>query len=255
MLKKIFVFYFCCFLGMVSSAQKNNPCFEVRYLDFFGLEMSEPLKWPDTELDKLLSDSTFDNSHFTRVKTNFLIPLIIVQLQQYHPNCNTINDTATYAKLIKLYRKIRQLDFHILDGKQVVEQLDILRTDFYAQVNDDSLLPYMKYTLDDGPFTGQLSKYIPDYSKGEKHNTAFGSFIITKHAGKIFMTVINKESKHLWSRVLTRNQNQLLSELVFHPDQIEHTSLGYTLTMTSLGEALTLYLRENGDFRYYFHSW
>ena len=85
--------------------------------------------------------------------------------------------------------------------------------------------------------------------------TNFGTLFITKYSSKVFVTVINKNGKHLWTRIMTGNSNRQLTEIDLSKENIRATSLGYTIRMFSEGEALTLYLKSNGDFRYYFHSW
>jgi len=238
-----------------SVGQTQKSCFEIKYLDFFGVENLDTIKWPTSELDQLLKADFAKDENEKKRKTNFLIPFIVLQLKDYHPTCSINSDTATFRKLKELYFKIRQQDVSTINNKPISSQLEIIRQDFYSQVQNDSLLPFMGYTLDDGPFYGQLSKYIPDYKKSKSYKTDFGTLYITKHSKKIFLTVVNKQGKHLWTRVMTRNADRYLSEVSFSKKDILKTSVGYQLRMFSEGEALNLYLKENGDFRYYFHSW
>jgi len=213
------------------------------------------MKFPASELDQLLITDLAKNKKEKDRKTNFLIPFIVMQLKDYYPTCSTNIDTSTFRKLKQLYFKIRQSDISIINDKSISNQLEFIRQDFYSQVQNDSLLPFMSYTLDDGPFYGQLSKYIPNYKKGIAYTTDFGKFFITKYSNKVFVTVINKQGKHLWTRIMTGNLNRQLTEINLSKENIKTTSLGYTIVMFSEGEALKLYLKSNGDFRYYFHSW
>lgn len=255
-MKHITLIIFSILIWTTSSlGQTQKSCFEIKYLDFFGVENLDTIKWPPSELDQLLyTDFAKDEKEKIR-KTNFLIPFIVLQLKDYHPSCSNNLDTATFRKLKELYFKIRQQDISAINIKPISTQLEIIRQDFYSQVQNDSLLPFMGYTLDDGPFYGQLSKYIPDYKKGKSYKTDFGTLYITKHSEKIFLTVVNNEGKHLWTRVTTGNADRYLNEISFSERDILKTSLGYQLRMFSEGEALNLYLKSNGDFRYYFHSW
>lgn len=245
-----FLFWTITFFG-----QTKSDCFEVKYLDFFGIENLDTIKWPASELDQLLKTDFAKDEKEKKEKTNFLIPFIILQLKGYHPSCSQSIDTSTFRKLKELYSKIRQQDFSIYNSKPISTQLEIIRQDFYSQVQNDTLLPFMGYTLDDGPFYGQLSEYIPDYKKGQTYKTEFGTLYITKHSGKVFLTVLNNQGSHRWTRIMTGNNNHLLTEISFSEKDIFKTSLGYQLRMFSEGEALKLYLKSNGDFRYYFHSW
>ena len=242
-------------LTITSFGQTKTNCFEIKYLDFFGLESLDTMKFPASELDQLLiTDLAKDKKEKAR-KTNFLIPFIALQLKDYYPTCSTNIDTSTFRKLKQLYFKIRQSDISIISDKPISNQLEYIRQDFYRQVQNDSLLPFMSYTLDDGPFYGQLSKYIPNYKKGTAYTTDFGTLFIINYSSKVFVTVINKQGKHLWTRIMTGNSNRQLTEINLSKENIMTTSLGYTIRMFSEGEALTLYLKSNGDFRYYFHSW
>lgn len=235
--------------------QNKTACFEIKYLDFFGLDGFDTLKFPADQLDQLLlSDFTSTKASGER-RTNFLIPPIVMQLRPYHPNCSTTADTSTFRKLTQLYFKIRQLDLTVINDQPISDQLNYIRDDFYTQVQNDSLLPFMSYTLDDGPFFGQLLKPVPDYKKGRAYQVSFGTLYLTKKAGKVLLTAVNKQGKHLWTRVMTGNSNRLLTDIQLSRENIRTTSLGYTIRMIADGEGLTLYLKSNGDFLYYFHSW
>ena len=254
MTRHVLLFWFLI-LTAISFGQTKTNCFEIKYFDFFGLEASDTLKFPATELDQLLIFDFAKDEKDKAKKTNFLIPFIVLQLKDYYPTCSKYIDTSTFRKLKQLYFKIRQADISILKDKPIFNQIEYIRQDFYSQVQDDSLLPFMSYTLDDGPFYGQPSEYIPDYKKGTAYTTDFGTLFITKYSSKIFVTVINNQGKHLWTRIMTGNLNRPLTEINLSRENIMATSLGYTIRMYSEGEALTLYLKCNGDFRYYFHSW
>jgi len=244
-----------CLLTITAIGQSASNCFEIKYLDFFELDNTDTLKWPAKELDQLLTTDFANEGRSRDKKTNFFIPMIVSQLKGFYPACTTNSDTSTFRKLTQLYCKIRQQDFTSLSSKSIAMQLEDIREDFYVQVKNDSLLPYMSPTFDDGPFYGALSKYIPGYTKGQSYKTEFGTLFITRHAGKIFLTVLDKQDKHLWTRIMTGNNNSYLTDLSFTGKDVLKTSLGYQLNMSSAGEALSLYLKPGGDFRYYFHSW
>ena len=144
------------FITVTSIGQTREDCFEIKHLDFFGLESLDTTKFPASELDQLLiTDFAKDEKEKAR-KTNFLIPFIVIQLKNYYPTCSTNVDTSTFRKLKQLYFKIRQSDISLIEGRTISNQLEYIRQDFYNQVRNDSLLPFMKFTLDDGPFYGQL---------------------------------------------------------------------------------------------------
>jgi hypothetical protein len=251
---KYYITVIICIISVNPSiiGQTKTDCFEIKYLDFFGIENTEEIKWPPSELDPLLLE---DYTKFTARKTNFLIPLIVFQLKDYHPSCPKQKDTSIYRKLLQLYSKIRQHDFLKLTVQPVSSQLEFIRQDYYNQVLNDSLLPFMNSTVDDGPFYGLVSEFIPNYKEGQSKKTDFGKIFITKNAGKNFITVVNKEGRHLWTRIMTRDAGYPLPDIIFSEKEIVKTSLGYRIIMFAGGEALNLYLKSNGEFRFYFHSW
>ena len=215
------------FLALSAGGQNKTSCFGIKYLDFFGLDSMDAFKWPIAELDQLLVTDFVPGAKEKSKKTNFLIPYIVIQLKDYHPSCTKQIDTAIYSRLTQLYAKIRQQDFSKLNAQPVPAQLEFIKNDFYEQVQNDSLLPFMNYTLDDGLFMARLLK--------------------------IFQAI--KKENHLWTRIMTGNSNRPLTEISFSQSDIFKTSLGYQLRMFSEGEALNLYLKSNGELRCYFHSW
>jgi hypothetical protein len=238
-------------LGNNSLAQAQTPshCLSIKYLDFFLPDTAVVPTWSTTELDGLLAMALQETK-----KTSFLIPFIVAQLRQYHPDCPVRSDTTEYNKLIQLYFKIRQKEVRAISNKPVRHQLAYIRKDFYLQVMNDSLLPYMSYTNDDGPFYGQQPKQFPKYAKGQRHNLAFGSLVINKHDEKVFLTALDKRGKHLWTRIIAGMGGRFLNDLGFDPQIAAQTSLGYTIYMHSESESLRLYLKQNGGFRYYYHA-
>jgi hypothetical protein len=255
-MKHIILIFFCTiYLTTSNLGQPGKDCFEIKYLDFFGIENLDTLKWPPSEIDPLLETDFAEDEGERKRKTNFLIPFIVLQLKDYHPSCSGNSDTATFRKLKEIYFKIRQQDVSAINGKPVATQLEIIREDYYRQVQNDSLLPYMEFTLDDGPFYGELTHNLPDYAQGKSFKMEFGTLFITNHSGKVFLTVVNNQNEHLWTRIMTGSGDRYLSQVGFSDNNIMKTSLGYQLRMYSEGEALHLYLKCNGEFRYYYHSW
>ncbi len=252
---KFLIFFICICSFAAAQPKKTDSCFQINFLDFFELDDMDDFIWPPDQLDGLLAMDFSDTEKGKNVKTNFLIPFIMLQLKQYHPQCKGKADTAAFEKLKQIYFKIREQDISILTGKTITGQLEIIRNDFYEQVLNDSLLPYMSFTLDDGPFYGKIPDKIPDYKKGKEYPTDFGKFFITNINDSVFITVENKGGKHLWTRLLTRNQERAMGHVGFNGNEIYKNSLGYKMRLYAEGEVLKLYLKPDGSFRCYFHSW
>lgn len=243
------------FLLTLDCKAQNKDCFEVKYLDFFGIADFDTIKWPDSELNQLLKTNFTKNEKEKKYKTNFLIPMIVLQLKGFHPNCNKLPDTTQYNKLIQLYFNIRQQDKSAISCKTLAQQLEFIRQDYYDQVLNDTLLPFMNFTMDDGPILGQLSKYIPKLDNGKFIETDFGKLTIINTNENHFLIATNKNQEVLWKRIMTGTSDRILKDLHFGKNPVFKTSRAYIISMGSEGERLTLYLKLDGNFMYYYHSW
>jgi hypothetical protein len=234
-------------------SQNMNDCFKVKYLDFFNaINIKE--SWSKEKLDTLLNTNYKTDEEINR-KTNFLIPLIISQLKQHHPSCKNKKDDEVFQKLKQLYLNIREENISILDGKSIEEQLIWFRQDFYSIALNDTILPHMIFTFDDGPFYGETIAYNPNFKNGKKYKFEFGTFIITKLKEKIIFSVFNLKKKHLWSRIITGLGNRPLKDMSFSPKDYFKSSLGIGFQMYSEGESFRILLNNNGQLKFYFHSW
>ena len=254
-MKQTTLFILTLFILTFDCKAHNNDCIEVKYLDFFGIADFDTIKWPDNELNQLLKRDFTKNEKDKELKTNFLIPMIVLQLKGFHPTCEKLSDTTQYSKLIQLYFNIRQKDKSVINGKTLPQQLEFIRQDYYDQVLNDTLLPFMNYTLDDGPLFGQLSKYIPKLDNGKYIETDFGKLTIVKSNEKIHLIATDNKQRVMWTRVMTGTSERVLTDLHFGENPVFKTSRAYIIAMSSEGERLTLYLKLDGNFMYYYHSW
>ncbi len=238
------------FINSSFAQKQKKPCFEVKHFDFFSLKDDEKVNWSNEELDKLSEVQKYEG------KTNFLVPFLVFQLKDFHSNCTKTIDKERYDRLLSLYFKIRQKDISQLKNKSIDEQLLFIREDFYSQLNDEKLLPFMRYTMDDGPLYGEIPKSIPKSTLLETIITDFGKLAITKSNNQIFLIATDKNNKLIWSRIMKgTNSDRFLRDIKFDKEPIEKTSLATIIHFYSEGERLNLYLKPNGDFMYYFHSW
>lgn len=243
--------FFLVFGHSISAQIPTNKCFEIKYFDFFGLDERQKINWPDTELDSLLKTDFQKDG----IKTSFLIPWIVFQLKDFHPRCNYKSDLERLKKLLNLYFRIRDQNFGSIQGKSIAEQLDFVRDDFYSQVLDDSLLVHMTYSMDDGPLKGEIPKRVPNFSNGKHIRTDFGRLTIFKNAGRIYLTAADHKKRVIWARIMTGvAPKRYFTDLEFNETAIEKTSLA-TRVHLHTSERLTLYLKNDGRFMYYFHSW
>jgi len=236
-----------------SYAQKiDKDCFEIKYLDFFGLDEIDKINWSDSEINELLKtdySSKFDN-------TSFLIPILVRYLKDFHPNCNKSIDIERFNKLVALYFKIRLKDVSVIKNKLIEEKLNFIRDDFYNLAQDLKALPKMIYGWNDGPLYGETPKNVPKLSPLEIIATDFGELQIFESNSQIILVATNKENKTIWSRVMNgTNPDRYLKNLKFDKVSIQKTSLATIVNCYSEGERLNLYLKPNGKFMFYFHSW
>lgn len=239
----------CSFLGYAQFAA-DSGCFAIKYLDFFGLDDlgKGDLWWPKAEIEQLLHEDFSKGP-----ATSFIIPFIVAQLPQYHPDCQGKTDTSYLNQLLKLYLRIRRQPAERLDTMSVSEKIEWTRDDFYSQVNIDSFLAHMWFTFDDGPFFGRDVEQPRD--KIASFSLGFGQLVISQTDERIVLTAIDTTNHTLWSKALTREGDYYLRNLSLSEDPIEQTSLATTVSLTVEGEMLTLFLRNNGAFMFYYHSW
>jgi hypothetical protein len=244
-------------LNLISFGQESDSkdCYEIKYLDFFGLDQMEIIKWPQSELDGLIKMDFAKDRSQSEIKTNFIIPMIVYQLKEYHPNCKTEIDTTYFNKISKIYLKIRDIDSIKLLNNSIVEKIDFIRADFYSQVENVDYLPKMTATFDDGPFYGVEFEQESEITPIKLQETEFGTLSVSKVGDKTILTSKNKYGTVIWQKSITGMSERNLTELHFTENPMEYNSVATITHMYSEGERFTLYLKNDGSFMYYFHSW
>lgn len=252
---KFLIFTICLILTFPSDAVSQNAaknCFEIKYLDFFGLDKIDDINWSETELNEMLKmnyDEKFD-------ETRFFIPILVRYLKDFHPACNKTINEFRFNNLVTLYFKVRLKDISVIQNKSVEEKLNFIRNDFYVLVQDVKLLPQMKFGFDDGPLYGETVRITPKEKPLESVPTDFGKLSILQSNKQILLVATDKRNKIIWLRVMKgANPDRYLQNLKFDKVPIQKTSLATIFNFYSEGERLTLYLKPNGEFMYYDHSW
>jgi hypothetical protein len=230
----------------------NADCFEVKHLDFFGLDKVAHV-WPDDEIDELLNLEDKQPEH----RTSFLIPMIVKQLAEYHPCIKKRTDFERYNKLIALYLKIRRGEPSALRSMSFFDsQLDMIRNDFYKQVNDDELLLEMIYSMDDGPLTGEDAKVFPKNGKASVAVTRFGNIKLSQGNERIYVGAFDKNNQPMWIRILKGTMpERYLKNLHQGKIELNEFEIASIITIFADGESLKIYVRPNGRFMFYTHSW
>jgi hypothetical protein len=236
-----------------SFGQGKGNCYEVKYLDFFGLEGLVVEKWPESEINGLLELADESKTTDPTLRTNFIIPIIVYQLQVFHPKCNVDTDSIYLNGIISVYERIRQFPPETLIKKSILQKIDFIRDDFYTLVKDDCELIQMSFTLDDGPFYG-----VNIDSAGvtiDSIKTDFGNIVVSRLDGKSIITATDMLGEVIWRKAITRGPNSYLNVVSSSGNKWNKTSLATIMYLSANGERLTLYLKNNGQFMHYFHSW
>jgi len=242
-------------INLTLFGQESKDCYEIKYLDFFGLDEMEIIKWPESELGELSKIDYAKDRDKSEIKTNFIIPIIVYQLKEYHPNCSEEIDTSYFNKISEIYLKIRGIDSTKFLKKSIAEKIDFLRADFYSQVENVDYLPKMTTTFDDGPFYGVDYKEESELKSIKTQVTEFGTLDVSKDKDKTILTSKDKIGNIIWQKVITGLSERNLTELHFTENPMEYNSVATVAHMYSEGERFTLYLKSDGSFMYYFHSW
>ncbi|HMJ09358.1 MAG TPA: hypothetical protein VK468_10160 [Pyrinomonadaceae bacterium] len=188
--------------------------------------------------------------------TNWLIPLVAFQLEDFHPACGDSNDVDRFEKLMTLYLAIRKVDVRGIRNGSIPTQLSWIRSDFYRLVQNESNLPYMIFTMDDGPLTGEVRKSVPKVESQNTIRTLFGKLTVGKANGKLVVIAANRNNKIMWSRLLRgTNPARYLKNANLSQVEVQNTSLATVVSFYADGERLTLYTKPSGEFLFYYHSW
>lgn len=241
----------CIFFGSSLGQAGQETCTEIKHLDFFGLRNIE-FSWPMSEIDGLLI------SEHTKPleRTNFLIPMIVKQLADYRSVCSPSIDDARFEKLVFLYLQSRNYAPAKMSSHPIDEQLEFIVKDFYAQVEDDKLLPYMLSGFDDGPLKGELARTMPERAQIIKVKAKFGDLQIAAYKDRIYVGAFDMKGKRLWVRILRgTHSSRYLKRFDSSKISVSEYDAATVLTLITDGEKLTLFTRPNGRFVFYSHSW
>ncbi|MCO6511810.1 MAG: hypothetical protein J5I65_13550 [Aridibacter famidurans] len=240
-----------CAISALSNVRAAD-CFEVKHLDFFGIDESTRVSWSDSEWEALLNRPESESGN----DTGFLIPLLVVQLKDFYPACNKEIDQKRYANLKRLYFKIRKQEIPRFDRDEAAKVIEFIRDDFYTQLQDDRSLASMIFTFDDGPFYGAAIESGLTSSPYERVKTDFGELTLSRMDGGIALAARDKEGKVMWAKLMEGVvPERKLRNMTFVPEPIQKTSLATIAHFFAEGERLRVYMRPDGRFMFYYDSW
>ena len=240
-------------------AQNNNsePCYSIEFLDFFGAtNIQKTAIWTNDEIIQL-SKQIAETPYGPTKSPIFLIPVIMAQLPHYHPKCTTNIDTSALNNLTRLYASLSNAALDSLINFDKDTQIDAIRYNFYQLVKNDSLLPMMLFTMDDGPFFG---KDLPDSTLliNPDHSIFLpsGSLFVYEQPDQVCIEFKGPNENIRWRKILTEfGENIYLRDLFIPDDVVSTNSLATIVSIYLNHEELSLYLRNTGEFMFYFYSW
>lgn len=253
-MKTLSILFLLIYITSCGQKVESPTTYEVKYLDFFGLEHVEAFRWSDDEIKKLLTMDFKEGRKNPSKKTNYIIPIIIFQLKELHPNVTKKIDVNFFNQLTELYLKIREIDEAEIANKSVAEKIDFMRDDFYWQVENDQYLAYMLMTYDDGPFQGIDFKEEITSNPLDFQETNFGSLSTFQLGDKTILVAKDKSQKVIWQKSVTGFVDEKLSYLCFTSDAIQYTSAATIVKLHSESEKIVLYLKNDGRFLFYYNS-
>lgn len=77
---------------------------------------------------------------------------------------------------------------------------------------------------------------------------------IAKDGKSFYLYSTGTNGEFLWGRRLVKGDDDLF-DLTFTETELDSYSLGHVVWMSSGGERLYVWLRNTGEFRFFFHSW
>lgn len=256
MLKLLLAFLFL--MDNTDLMGQDTKCYPVKYLDFFGLEDMKPVRFSlETIEESLTMDLTKPVSQLTpdtSVHTNIIIPFIVYQLESLHPACNPAIDSSYLDKLFAIFCRVRWLDFNNYSIFSPEEKIDFMREDYYKQAEDDRILPYMLFTIDNGPFQGIDFLEKSKLDSIQEFATTFGKILTAVFDSYSIIAAYSTEDELLWMKKMTGQDNTKIENLTYRG--VEHNnSLCQILLFYSGEKKLTLFLKYDGRFMFYLYEW
>ena len=239
---------FAC-VWLAHTAPSQPPCVELKHFEFFIRDTKE--RWSESALETLIKATPNPDSG------GWVVPVIVEQLSKYEPACGDTQVDRKFELLLRLYaivQNLPRLDDVTLSS---YDKLTLIRQDFQTQLNNDRGFERLVYTTDDGPLAGKPTpapRTKPIASRD--HDVSFGKLRFSNMRTGVVVTALGRRGKVLWSRSLQGgNPKRALKQAQLETLSVEQTDFVVVARIIVDGERLTLYVRPNGRFMYYYHSW
>lgn len=248
------LYIFLIFFSNPIIGQKTaiEDCYEIKYLDFFKFNQKRLNNFSDSEIEEWTKELKAFQKRGDTLSTTWIIPILIGELKLLHPNCNPNIDILYFNKIVAFYCLHRGIESCALSDKSIEQKIDFCRNDFYNQVKNKKLLSQMFFSLSSGPFFGNNFDSMLPLNAIETLNTDFGHLSIAKSRKENIMSAYDSDGSLIWRKSFYE-PTEKISKLAFHHSRpIEQNSLAFIINMFTQNDILTLYLKKDGRFLFYY---
>lgn len=203
------------------------------------------------EMSKI-GDDNLENAHF-------FIPMLLKEIGGIYSD--ELLETEERELIIEFSKVIGRIwkdeTIIIQEGEtetQVCAKVSATIDKYHQLSMDDKGFYRMIFTMDDGPFFGidtevELER-IKEVSFDDK------KLILRGREDENTLEVITKSGTLIWRKFMARSKEYKFRRLDFADDPIRvKNEMGYKVALYGDGELIQLYLKRNGEFRLFFHSW
>ena len=197
----------------------------------------------------------------TRLRS-MLVPKVLEQLEPLWDKDEWTKTETDLAQETGAYcREIGgpELSFSYGSPKANHDRLARLVAWFRDHCSEPAAYASMILTMDTGPFAGLTVPRGVALSKKDEQTFGDGfalQLCRMREATEPWVLRFQKDGRVLWSRVVSRAPDGVISELkLSHKEPTDVGSYGWKLHLLAHGEYLHLYVGPDGRFLFYFHSW
>lgn len=190
---------------------------------------------------------------------DFFIPIIINQIKYIYSDHileeNEKNILIQFSKFLE--RKWNNKNFKIMkesSGTEICEKVNMIIDKYHLLSEDDSEFYKMIFTLDDGPYFGYDTEI--ELKKIEEIQIDNFKLVLRGNKLKYTLELLDIDGSLKWKKLIAKSKNHYITEMGFSNQPIRvKNELGYKVALYGEGELVQLYLKKNGEFRLFFHSW
>ncbi len=248
--------------SLITNCSQGKARYEnhkIKYLSTFSSSrMWEILRGNGNWNEKRISEL----SNYIKSEENvlFYLPLLLSQIN----NFDSSSDYTSSEKKIIVQASIcfanalnnKELEITKKDQTSIRSGLDNLVVEFYKLCENDETFPKLIYTFDDGPFYGVDSDYILHNVDSIYLKDINSTIVLSENDNISILTMFDHSGNTKWRKILSHSENRFITNVEFVENPIlDINDLGYKIGLIGNGEFIHLYLRNDGRFRLFFHSW